>query len=159
MPSQARRPQFEDCLANKDAKCVIDEAIEYGESRKGEKLVFLEQNEEVASILVSTSSNSHKDFNMPLGLDKLDKKAVDCHLYKTSHSLDHSGAHDGTEILKFGSEATANESTDEFNKDYSSSLLEKLFGGALTLNDHGSSSNEVFYCFDAYPSLFLNIFI
>lgn len=92
------------------------------------------------SIHVSVNNKSEKILSLSSALDSSSKPSSMDKFYKTSKLSEAFEASENSEIEVGVEDVLGNKVEDESSSVHSSSILEKLFGSALTLNGSGSSS-------------------
>uniref|UniRef100_A0A5B7A9G5 Uncharacterized protein n=1 Tax=Davidia involucrata TaxID=16924 RepID=A0A5B7A9G5_DAVIN len=142
-PVEVGKPEIEESLSHATTNAVQNGTLDNQEERKSSQEMDLsEQQHENTSILAPLLNKGEKIANSSSALQVSNKKfGMDDQLYRTSTLSEARETLDSGEIVQRDTEkVTGHKIVGDPNQDHSTSILEKLFGSALTVNIAGSSS-------------------
>ncbi|KAA8516089.1 hypothetical protein F0562_019268 [Nyssa sinensis] len=141
-PAEVGKPEIEESLLPATANAVQNRTLGNQEGRESaQEMALSERQHENTSIYASLLNKGEKIANSSLALQVSNKKlGMDDQLYKTSGLSEAPVTLDSGKIVLCDNEkVTSHNIVGDSNQDHSSSILEKLFGTALTVNIGGSS--------------------
>ncbi|XP_059651341.1 uncharacterized protein LOC132298967 [Cornus florida] len=141
-PAEVGGPEIEENLSHSKTNPVQNGTLDNHEEINSAKgLDLSEKAQENRSLLSPFVNKDERDVNYSSALQVSNKKlGIDDKLYQTSSvSEAHESLNIGEVIEVDAEKVTGHKFLGDSNQDHSTSILEKLFGGALTVNIGGSS--------------------
>ncbi|XP_042965099.1 uncharacterized protein LOC122299158 isoform X1 [Carya illinoinensis] len=132
-------PELENCHSHAKGNLILNGVSDHKvEEQSSEQKVLGTHKLGSTSNNVSLYNNSDKNLDVPSS-NKID---VDTQLHKTSYLSEAFEASENSEVIELnGEKVTRDKIVGESNHDRSTSILDKLFGSALTPSGGGSSSS------------------
>uniref|UniRef100_A0A5B7AAV6 Chorismate synthase n=1 Tax=Davidia involucrata TaxID=16924 RepID=A0A5B7AAV6_DAVIN len=145
-PVEVGKPEIEESLSHTKANPVQNGTLDDQEERKSAQgMVLSEQQHENPSIRAPFLNKGDKIVNPSSALQVSNNKlGMDDQLYRTSSLSEALETLDSGEIIELDTKkVTGHKIVGDSNQDHPASILDKLFGTALTVNIGGSSSGFI----------------